>query len=756
MASVPSTPARYTSLPSKSRSAAPVTPTRHHHPNHRHQRSLFVSSSTSSPFTPLSYGSEAILNTPESSQNFYRESYSELAQSWQAKVAQHGVSGFQSFDASFVDDDGEQSQYGSRDPAILATPFHTHNRARGRAHSLSLNEFSPDTSFASRTFNGFSSQPLVPSPLTNRVAPSTPAQKFSRAPVSPLVTRRTLGPLNTPPPNRALAQQYKFKGSVTDPVRRKRPSLANTQVDLFDIDENEFYPDESFDQESFYGDIENSFERDFHLTNRELTFEPTSTTQYPHQHYHQQSLPNFPQPFFGMYMNPPPYNVYTHGPMVEKVETPAPPPHPSSCSVCGRRGKGDGMLAVLQPCEHPLCSTCLTSALNIVGEKDMECAVCKTPVVDFKLVGSEKKREDSVPSTPGQSFFDPVGKGNGRKVMHIEEEDGLPVFDAESVRASTPKFGNRPTPGPCSIVLRIDNVPWDITPPVIMDWLRQPVERVHVLLDRKGKTLSHAYVEVQSEDVARAILRGETSRGTSRSSVLGKGKRARGVTVTRNSQEELMSALFPSWKGAFDGNKPSLVGLSNSHIASSLEGGLLTETEVASLLKLIQSPDSHFLKVPILPFHSLISLLAKFPGDIDSKVFCPSSLRDKLYDVTDAAVKVLFSRIHSTTNSASADELVLLVTSLLQTAMSCQAFSDKQVSVFAEILHKGIYKRSTEDTSTNTSITSSAPSTPQKPHTSIQDALSSSLSYIDIAAEFGVQVDMVKALADRLSGTARA
>lgn len=385
----------------------------------------------------------------------------------------------------------------------------------------------------------------------------------------------------------------------------------------------------------------------------------------------------------------------------------------------------------------------------------MECAVCKIPVVDFKLVGSDKKREDSVPSTPGQSFFDPIGKSNDRKVMHIEEEDGLPIFDTESVRASTPKFGNKSMSGSYSIVLRIDNVPWDITPPVIVDWLRQPVERVHVLLDRKGKTLSHAYVEVQNEDVARAILRGETSRGTSRSSVLGKGKRARGVTVTRSSQEELMAALFPSWKGAFDGNKPSLAGLSNSHIASSLENGLLTESEVASLLKLIQSPDSHFLKVPILPFHSLISLLAKFPGDIDSRVFCSSSLRDKLYDVADVAIKILFSRIHSTSDSASADELVLLVTSLLQTAINCQAFNDKQVSTFAELLHKGVYKRSTEDTSVNTSITSSAPSTPQKPHTSIQDALSSSSSYSDIAKEFGMQVDMVKALAARLSEAAK-
>ena len=60
---------------------------------------------------------------------------------------------------------------------------------------------------------------------------------------------------------------------------------------------------------------------------------------------------------------------------------------------------------------------------------------------------------------------------------------------------------------------------------------------MHVLLDRKGKTLSHAFVEVAVEEVARAALR------SAQNSVLGKGKRARGVTVTRSSQEELLRAV---------------------------------------------------------------------------------------------------------------------------------------------------------------------------------------------------------------------
>ena len=55
---------------------------------------------------------------------------------------------------------------------------------------------------------------------------------------------------------------------------------------------------------------------------------------------------------------------------------------------------------------------------------------------------------------------------------------------------------------------------------MVKAWLKQPgaVKRVHVLLDRKGKTQSHAFVEMRDEDAARAALR------TAQNSVLGRGK----------------------------------------------------------------------------------------------------------------------------------------------------------------------------------------------------------------------------------------
>ncbi len=147
--------------------------------------------------------------------------------------------------------------------------------------------------------------------------------------------------------------------------------------------------------------------------------------------------------------------------------------------------------------------------------------------------------------------------GDGVGDVGLFDEDELFMDRAQGAStpvASKPAFAHGKHPE--RVVLRIDNVPWvrrqvtytgafsltyalvqDITPPAIAAWLKHPVERVHVLLDRKGKTMSHAFAEMVDELAAKAALR------TSQNSVLGRGKRARGVTVTRSSQEELMRAV---------------------------------------------------------------------------------------------------------------------------------------------------------------------------------------------------------------------
>ncbi|KAI0293988.1 hypothetical protein BC826DRAFT_1140537 [Russula brevipes] len=398
--------------------------------------------------------------------------------------------------------------------------------------------------------------------------------------------RRTLASLNTPSPRASNINLLKIKGSLTDPAPiRRRCALG--QTNLFDIDENSYVP-------------------------------------YPASFSHAEPLAlplSLNDPFDHPDMSFDPLD-YPHGNNTAGYHN-LEPLTPQSCSVCGNLGPS---LAELEPCAHLLCSACLTSALNIVGEKDMECAVCKTGVANFHLRNTASKgstvQTAGAPRgclTPGA--LDSFNKENIVNDFHFFDLQGSSTPN-RSERHQLSREGELP-------VLRIDNVPWDITPPAVVAWLKHRVKRVHVLLDRKGKTLSHAYVEMPDEEAARASLR------TAQNSVLGKGKRARGVTVTRSSQEELMKALFPSWQGPFDGCRPSLAGLSNEQVVSALDHGLVLEAELKALLHLIRSPDSHFLKVPSLPFYSLISMLSKFPADADSRLFWSSASRDLLFGKMD-------------------------------------------------------------------------------------------------------------------------
>ncbi|KAG6334472.1 hypothetical protein ID866_4620 [Astraeus odoratus] len=421
-------------------------------------------------------------------------------------------------------------------------------------------------------------------------------------------------------------------------------------------------------------------------------------------------------------------------------------PSGPSCLVCGRSG---GRLVVLQPCKHTHCDACFTSALNIVGEKDMECAVCKASVVNFAFhLLDHEAIEPLGSSQPSQFpvFFDfavsPMQQRSSKGDYFCPND--LHAKPLPSLMSTMSLYGDicDQSPGgfpfPAlrseNIVLRIDNVPWDITPPAIAAWLKHPVVRVHVLLDQRGKTLSHAYVELATEDIAKAALR------EVQNSVLGKGKRARGVTVTRSNQEELMRALFPSWKGAFDGSRPSLTGLGPEYLAVVLTTGLITIAELDALMRLIQSPDSHFLKVPTLPFYFLISILSKFPADAESRSYWSGGIRDSLFHLTYTALDFLVARFR---DHPQQDDLELLG-NFLQASISCQAFTSQQVEMLMNIEAACKTTIATTQMSQNCHFSGTVPVT--------QDSGRTESTYSALAREFGIDEELVQALAHRLGG----
>lgn len=129
-------------------------------------------------------------------------------------------------------------------------------------------------------------------------------------------------------------------------------------------------------------------------------------------------------------------------------------PTPSQCSVCDA---SVSRIAILEPCLHPLCSACLTSALNIVGEKDMKCATCNMSVQDFKLQTVEAINTDAIPATSTP----PLGRKDRSPLLPSLFETGPAdpfAFFEQPQGISTPAArGSRPGE---NIVLRVDNVPW--------------------------------------------------------------------------------------------------------------------------------------------------------------------------------------------------------------------------------------------------------------------------------------------------------
>lgn len=147
----------------------------------------------------------------------------------------------------------------------------------------------------------------------------------------------------------------------------------------------------------------------------------------------------------------------------------------TACSVCGRDG---GRIAIIKPCDHPLCSGCFTSALNIVGEKVMQCAVCRESIVAFDLqsrpsdpnpvISSPTTQQPAPPSnfTPLDAFASPLQRRTVRPLLpSFDRTLFAPHLDQSAVQFQRdllpPNFTSAPEQQRAdNVVLRIDNVPW--------------------------------------------------------------------------------------------------------------------------------------------------------------------------------------------------------------------------------------------------------------------------------------------------------
>ncbi|KIJ07340.1 hypothetical protein PAXINDRAFT_182498, partial [Paxillus involutus ATCC 200175] len=430
-ASAPTSPAASRLNRTERNFGSPVTPQRVIRPQKPYYRSPVTPASTySTPYTPLSLrslstNSSSTLTTPGSATSFKR--FPTIHSPENEPITDRSLADIAVSWRSRANENGikvttaEDSSFGDDEASDLA-PSDANSTAFANEEAL----LPPFLSNHRRSRTQSSIHPICSSASSE--AHRTPA-------------RRTLGILNTPPPKPTNCSQLKFKGSLTDPAHtRRRPSFGQMSNDLFDIDENAFEPyPQSFSSAAQTLVLQDPFDG----------FGLSTIAESVPQHFHAP----FPEMFD---------NSDTTSPHV-------------ACSVCGRTS---GRLAILVPCTHPLCSACLTSALNIVGEKDMECAVCQASVKDFQLQTACSDDEAST-STVSQRRFPAIPDIATSPLQQRPVRSDytlLPsAFDPRplpSLMATMSLYDNQPrvvspnlvpppsqVPRADNIVLRIDNVP---------------------------------------------------------------------------------------------------------------------------------------------------------------------------------------------------------------------------------------------------------------------------------------------------------
>jgi hypothetical protein len=122
----------------------------------------------------------------------------------------------------------------------------------------------------------------------------------------------------------------------------------------------------------------------------------------------------------------------------------------TKCASCG----GNERLSLLEPCQHQICASCITGSLNVVGEKDMICMYCLSPIKSFKIARPFRRIHSDVSSEDSFSMH-PLCQNSFPQDSPTPRESHLTTLSHLDARPSSDLGGSFSI-----VVLRIDNVPW--------------------------------------------------------------------------------------------------------------------------------------------------------------------------------------------------------------------------------------------------------------------------------------------------------
>ncbi|CEI93548.1 hypothetical protein RMCBS344292_07779 [Rhizopus microsporus] len=240
-----------------------------------------------------------------------------------------------------------------------------------------------------------------------------------------------------------------------------------------------------------------------------------------------------------------------------------------------------------------------------------------------------------------------------------------------------PTFAYVPAVYPCA---KVTNIPWDVSQNDVRNFFgncRLPsssvyTQSIHILMDRTtGKTLSDAYVEFASvSDLWRAIeTRSE------------KPLKGRIVTVTECSPEELLSVVFPKWRGQFQGNMAIPPTFEVVKTMSTAAGGgahsacppFITREEINSLLVVCKNYKLHFSrKCAERPFENIITVITKYPWHQAHLI--TTIHRDHIYELLKLSIESL--KTHLSKDYIQIDPTLL--ERLVRAGIMCPAFTERQ------------------------------------------------------------------------------
>ncbi|BEJ11067.1 hypothetical protein CspHIS471_0104890 [Cutaneotrichosporon sp. HIS471] len=248
-----------------------------------------------------------------------------------------------------------------------------------------------------------------------------------------------------------------------------------------------------------------------------------------------------------------------------------------SCTACEST---IGRMVHLLPCGDLACQSCFSSSVAAVSVSrgQSKCPACLEVVTSFQPY-------------------------NGSRNIPVKPVKRTKILEEPSKPGQT-------------VVMRIDNVAWDIEPHIVEDFLPPnslPINHphpIHICIDRlDGRTKDYMYVEVQSRLAARRVLQkcqntymsgGRVTRG-----------RKRAVTISIVTHEELLNELRPTGKG-------ELVSLLDLCVAtlSAPTPTMRIDSRGRGRLHAVVSTNGkiHYIKYRHAPFHALMSILCKLRG----------------------------------------------------------------------------------------------------------------------------------------------